>query len=164
MKGTLFVPLLILVLTVLACALPGGAVPAIAPGPTATAAPAALEASPTPFQAPASPSAAPLRTAVIPALTADKLRNGTYYAPYYRRTVTLKDGAFSSGSGADYYSVQMLDLVANGDLNGDGVEDAAILLAETGGGSGVFESVWRCSIRAGSPTLSGRPCSGIGSR
>ena len=141
MKGTLFVPLLTLVLTVLACALPGGAVPAIAPGSAATATPGAVEASPTPFQALASPTAAPLRTAVIPALTPDKLRNGTYYAPYYRRTVTLKDGAFSSGSGADYYSVQMLDLVATGDLNGDGVEDAAILLAENGGGSGVFESV-----------------------
>ena len=105
--------------------------------------------------APASPSRPPLPTdtAVPPvpsatpvpptpaALTLDMLRNGTYYAPYYNRTVTLVNGAYSEGSGADLYSVQMLDTVAFGDLNGDGTGDAAILLVENSGGSGEFESV-----------------------
>jgi len=143
MNRYLFVPLLVLVLSAMACALPGGLLPAPVPTSTATLAPitAVIEASQTPFQALGSPTAPPLTTAVVAPLTPDKLRNGTYYAAYYRKTVTLKDGAYSEGTGANYYSVQMLDLVASGDLNGDGIADAAILLAESGGGSGVFESV-----------------------
>lgn len=136
-----FVPLLVLMLSVLACTLPGGLLQPPVPTATATAAPTVMEASPTPFQVLGSPTAAPLTTSVITPLTLDKLRNGTYYAPFYRRTVTLKDGAFSEGVSPNSYSVQMLDLVASGDLNGDGVNDAAIILAESGGGSGVFESI-----------------------
>jgi hypothetical protein len=86
----------------------------------------------------------PTDTPVPPApsgLTLDMLKNGTYHAPVYDHTVTLVNGFYSGGSGADAYSVQMLDIVAFGDLNGDGVGDAAILLVESGGGSGQFESV-----------------------
>ncbi|MGD0612628.1 MAG: Gmad2 immunoglobulin-like domain-containing protein [Anaerolineales bacterium] len=142
MNRNLFVPLLLLVLSVLACTLPGGLLPSLVPTSTATPAPTAfIEASPTPFQAIGSPTAAPLTTSVVTPLTLDKLRNGTYYAPYSRQTVTLKDGAYSEGTSPNFYSVQMLDVVAFGDLNGDGVDDAAIILAESSGGSGVFESV-----------------------
>jgi hypothetical protein len=76
-----------------------------------------------------------------PALSLDSLRNATYYAPFYGRTVTLVNGSYTEGSGATAYSVQMLDIHALGDLNGDGKVDAAVILAENGGGTGVFESI-----------------------
>ena len=79
------------------------------------------------------------------------LRNGTYHAPSYDRTVTLVDGIYSTGSSTDPYSLRMLDVVAFGDLNGDGAGDAAILLAENGGGSGVFESLVIVFNQAGMP-------------
>jgi hypothetical protein len=141
MKRNLFVPLFVLALSVLACSLPGGILPPLIPTATATSAPTVVQASQTPFQALGSPTAAPLATSGITSLTLDKLRNGTYYAPFFRQTVTLKDGAFTGGVSPNSTSVQMLDIVAYGDLNGDGVDDAAIILAENGGGSGVFESV-----------------------
>jgi len=139
MKRNLFVPLFALALSVLACSLPGGILPPVIP--TETSAPTVVQASQTPFQALGSPTAAPFATSGITSLTRDKLRNGTYYAPYFRQTVTLKDGVFTEGVSPNTTSVQMLDVVAYGDLNGDGVDDAAVILAENGGGSGVFESV-----------------------
>jgi hypothetical protein len=73
-------------------------------------------------------------------LSLDILRNSTYITPYYNRTVTLINGNYSEGSGSNIFSVQFLDVYGLGDLNGDGKDDAAILLAESSGGSGVFES------------------------
>ena len=84
------------------------------------------------------------------------LRNGTYFAPSYNRTVKLVNGAYSEGSGADPYSVQMLDTVAFGDLNGDGISDAAILLVESGGGSGEFELVVAVLDVGGTPSQAGQ--------
>jgi hypothetical protein len=81
----------------------------------------------------------------------DILRNATYYAPYFTRTVKLVNGSFSEGSGASYYSVQMLGIYAYGDLNGDGKSDAAVILAENQGGSGVFESVVAVLNQGGAP-------------
>jgi hypothetical protein len=77
----------------------------------------------------------------LPGLTLDVLRNGTYFAPAYKRTVTLTNGSYSEGSGASGYNVGMLDVYALGDLNGDGANDAALILVENGGGSGQFESL-----------------------
>jgi hypothetical protein len=74
-------------------------------------------------------------------LSLEMLLNGTYQTPFYDRTVTLVNGFFTQGSGADIFSVQMLPSVAFGDLDGDGKEDAAIILAENGGGTGTFESL-----------------------
>ncbi len=56
------------------------------------------------------------------------------------RVVQLVDGQFEEGSpgGADYVSVTVLDYAARGDLNGDGVEEVASLVAENYGGTGVF--------------------------
>ena len=91
---------------------------------------------------PPTPTATPIPP--TPAgLTLDMLRNGTYYAPYYKRTVKLVNGAYSEGSGTDQYSVQMLDTVAFGNLDSDGTR-CCLILVENGGGSGEFESVVAC--------------------
>jgi len=84
------------------------------------------------------------------------LRNGTYFAPFYKHTVKLVNGTYSEGSGATLYTVQMLDTVAFGDLNGDGIGDAAIILVESGGGSGEFESVISVLDVGGAPSQAGQ--------
>jgi hypothetical protein len=90
-------------------------------------------------------------TAAPGGLTLDMLRNATYTIPYFLRTVKLVNGSYSEGSGATFYSVQMLDVYAYGDLNGDGKVDAAVILAENQGGSGVFESVIAVINQGGTP-------------
>jgi hypothetical protein len=80
-------------------------------------------------------------TAESSVLTLEALKNNTYFVPYYQKTVTLVDGKYGNGTGNDPLNVNLLPEVAFGDLNGDGTQDAAILLAENGGGSGVFVSV-----------------------
>jgi hypothetical protein len=77
----------------------------------------------------------------VPALTLDTLRNATYRLPFYGQTVTLTDGNYRYESSPNLLDVILLDAYATGDLNGDGVPDAAVILGENGGGSGTFESV-----------------------
>jgi hypothetical protein len=56
------------------------------------------------------------------------------------RVVPLKDGKFEQGTvgGADYVSVNVTDFMATGDLNNDGRDEFAALVAENYGGSGTF--------------------------
>ncbi len=132
MKRRALFPAMLLVLATLACNLSGGATPtptAVGPSPTPTA---VGSYTPTPVG-----PITPTPTAVSSA-DEDLLRNGTYFAPFFARTVTLTDGVYTESSG---YSVRMLGLFALGDLNGDGVDDAAIILVENDGGSGSFESL-----------------------
>jgi hypothetical protein len=89
-------------------------------------------------------------------LTLDVLKNSSYHTPAYDRIVTLVNGSYSEGSGASAFSIQMLEIYAFGDLNGDGNADAAILLAENGGGSGVFESVIAVLEQEGTPIQAGQ--------
>ena len=111
-----------------------------------TASPA-LPASPMgPSPAPviqASPTLAPTS---VPALTIDQLKNAEYQlvAQDSHKTVQLVNGVYQNGSdpaSPDYADVTLAQQVAFGDLNGDGVGDAAVLLAENYGGTGVFVSV-----------------------
>ena len=145
MNRKILLPIFALALAVLACQFQTGT---------------AIPASPTPAPAtntplPATPTATFLPT--TPAgLTLDMLRNGTYFAPSYNRTVKLVNGAFSEGSGSDQYTVRMQESVAFSDLNGDGVGDAAILLVENGGGTGEFESVVAVLDAGGVPTQAGQ--------
>ena len=75
-------------------------------------------------------------------LSVDVLGNATYQG-IYDEPVQLTDGQyvgepFVEGS-ASRPTVTFVDqFTAWGDLNGDGVEDAAVILAENSGGSGVF--------------------------
>ena len=146
MNRKIILPLLALALAIAACqSQPAAPAPATSAAPPATD--TALPAVPTDTTVPV--PAAPT------SLTVDMLRNGTYHAPAFDHTVTLVNGAYSNGSSTDPYSVQMLDLVAFGDLNGDGVGDAAILLVENGGGTGQFESVIVVLDSGGAATQAG---------
>jgi hypothetical protein len=145
MNRKIILPILALVLATMACLVQ--VTPTLPPGPTA------VPSTATPL--PLVPSAAPV-TPTPTALTLDMLRNGTYYLPNYKHTVKLVNGAYSEGSGTDQYSVQMQDAIVFGDLNDDGVADAAILLVENGGGTGEFESVVAVLNTNGAPTQAGQ--------
>jgi len=83
------------------------------------------------------------------------LKNATYMLPLHGRTVTLTDGAYQEGSGAEIYSANLIGTAAFGDLNGDGPEDAAVILVENGGGTGQFESVVVMVNQNGVPAQAG---------
>ena len=70
-------------------------------------------------------------------LTFENLKNYEYYAPTLKKSVKLSDGKMIDNA----VTVEMLPQFALGELNGDGIEDAALLLAESGGGSGTFVSL-----------------------
>lgn len=94
--------------------------------------------------APAATTAAPAATpaAATGGLTLDQLKNATYQvsdAP--GGTVTLKDGKASveiAPGSATKYEATLGEQTASGDLNGDGVADAADILITSPGGSGTF--------------------------
>lgn len=152
MNRKLIFPVLALMLVIMACSVqinttnppPVSITDTLVPPITVTKTPTLPSLTPSPLP----PSG--------PELSLDSLRNATYYAPFYERTVTLVNGSYSEGSGATAYSVQMLDVYALGDLNGDGKFDAAVILTENGGGSGVFESVVAVINLGGAPHQTGQ--------
>jgi len=92
-------------------------------------------------------------------LTDDQLKNATY-SGIYDDPVTLTNGLYEGEpfveGGASRPSVQFIDDSAvYGDLNGDGVEDAAVLLVESSGGSGVFTYLGAQLNQAGQPVDGG---------
>jgi hypothetical protein len=102
----------------------------------------------------ASPSITPLST--VPPLTADMLKNGTYKLPQLGATVTLVNGKYDSApADENIIHAALLSSIAFGDLNGDGAEDAAVLLAENSGGTGNFISVVAVLNQNGAPAQSG---------
>ncbi len=86
-----------------------------------------------------------------------KIRNAEYQlgATDALRVVQLTDGKFVQGvpGGTDYLSVNVTDLVASGDLNNDGVNEYAALVAENYGGTGVFVFLTVFSDVNGVPTF-----------
>jgi uncharacterized lipoprotein YbaY len=75
-------------------------------------------------------------------LSSEQLANAIYQG-IYDEPVQLTDGEYVGEpfveGGASRPTVTLLDqFTAQGDLNGDGVEDAAVVLAENSGGSGTF--------------------------
>lgn len=77
--------------------------------------------------------------------TFDHLANLTYLSEFGEDgTVTLSDGLFEApaadGSAATV-SVMLSEFVAEGDLDGDGVAEAAVVLVSNGGGSGSFHDL-----------------------
>ncbi|MGA2490233.1 MAG: hypothetical protein ABSF99_08615, partial [Anaerolineales bacterium] len=159
MNRKIVLPLLILVLAVMACniqsAPPTQTVPITAastdtPMPPTPTMPVSTVPTDTPLLPQPTNTTVPV-TSVPAGLTVDMLKNATYYTPAFGRTVTLVNGSYSDGSGASVFSVRMLGIYAFGDLNGDGKADAAVLLDESGGGSGEFESVIAVTNQGGAP-------------
>ncbi|MFC1717277.1 hypothetical protein ACFL6S_26690 [Candidatus Poribacteria bacterium] len=77
-----------------------------------------------------------------PGLTIEALKNGQYRVENFEGIIQLRDGRYEGEpyvEGAASRPVFILsDLSALGDLNGDGVEDAAAILVGNFGGSGTF--------------------------
>jgi hypothetical protein len=116
---------LLLALLVSACA--PLAAPAASPVPS-TATATLLPPTPTP-----SPTVVPLDLTT--------LKNGTYtLSSIDNLQVTLVDGKFDVSDPAKNLKVsgQLIEPAAFGDLNGDGVADAALMIAANSGGSGTF--------------------------
>jgi len=121
-----------------ACNFPGAETPTV--GLPAGGTPTATQ---TPFLEP---------TVAVPPLTAEMLRNGTYLLPESGETVTLVDGKYDRAESMEnILHVTLMDPIAFGDLNGDGAEDAAIVLSENMGGTGFFMSVVAIRNNGGSP-------------
>jgi hypothetical protein len=76
-----------------------------------------------------------------PGLTIEHLKNSVFFAPESQQAIQLTDGKFEGAGDNGAIVVEMLPQVAIGDLNDDNVDDAALLLAETMGGTGVFVSL-----------------------
>ncbi len=90
-------------------------------------------------------------TATPAGLTRSLLENLEYTLPagIEREAVSfrLTDGVFQRGedpAGVDFMQVRLGDAIAFGDLNGDDLPDAAVLLAANYGGTGVF--VWVVAV------------------
>ncbi|HSQ17718.1 MAG TPA: hypothetical protein VLM83_08480, partial [Anaerolineales bacterium] len=132
MKTTQILSWLVVTGLLAACAPRAGDVATPNP-PTATES-AATAVLPTPVP----PTPVPPTLTPPPALSAEQLKNATYFAPNYGRQVTLRDGSFEE---VGVLWVSLLTYIAFGDLNGDELPDAAVFLAENGGGTGVFVSL-----------------------
>lgn len=120
--------------------------------------PAALPPTPTvkPYPALAEPIL-PSGVTAAAGLTPTLLANAEYttrVSPDVAQTYRLRDGLYQQGVDPalpDYVRVVLLDKVATGDLNADGLDDAAVLLSENYGGTGVFVSLIAVLNQAGEP-------------
>jgi len=75
------------------------------------------------------------------------LESATYKPLHHSELVTLKRGAHSQG----YETVNLEEVRGYGDLNADGVEDAAVVLVSSGGGSGTFKEIAAVLNHSGVP-------------
>ncbi|HJQ14235.1 MAG TPA: Gmad2 immunoglobulin-like domain-containing protein, partial [Anaerolineales bacterium] len=96
-------------------------------------------------QATSEPGSGETSSPVTPTTVSDQveeIRNAQYQPGTAEgsQVVQLTDGTFEQGTpGADdFISVQVTDFVAIGDLDADGTEEAAALISENYGGTGVF--------------------------
>ena len=88
-------------------------------------------------------------------LTVGKLKNAEYQVRYGK--VKLKDGFFeNSDQNAHFHSVEWPDKVAFGDLNGDGVADAAAILWSFVGASGTLVDLVAIVNQNGHPKQAAR--------
>lgn len=84
----------------------------------------------------------PTQAAPLSGISADQVKNATYElgAANVPRTVQLVNGVYQEGTagGADFVEVRVTDFIALGDIDGDRVNEAAAIVSENYGGSGVF--------------------------
>ena len=87
--------------------------------------------------------------AATSALTRDSLRNAEY--TFFREKVRLSDGFFSRKLEIGQEAWRLREPLAFGDLDGDGVDDAAVVLTYNGGGSGTFYGLLAVVNENGAP-------------
>lgn len=92
----------------------------------------------------------------IQPLTVDMLKNAEYTIPEFNNASTLfkfTDGTSIRGDSTspDYADLRMLDFFPFGDLNEDGAQDAAVVIAANYGGTGVFVSIHAVLNENGQP-------------
>ncbi len=110
-----------------------------------------------PWEAPAPESTVTQR------LTLEQLRNAEYRLPLLgeeNTPIQFEDGegSIAYGEGAterDYAGIED-DMVAFGDLDGDGIADAAVVVFTSGGGSGTFKYLIAVLDRDGAPVQAAR--------
>jgi len=68
-------------------------------------------------------------------LSENQLKNTNYYSPTYELSFKLEDGKYENKE--DHMTAGLTNTVF-GDLDGDNIEDAAVVTYISGGGSGVF--------------------------
>lgn len=126
--------MLFLVMLLAACAPQSlTAAPTLPPADTATALPPLPTAVPT-----VPPSPTPVE------LNLDQLKNATYALMAINNVpVKLIDGKLNFSDPANNMKAegQLIEPVAFGDLNGDGLKDAAVIIATNTGGSGTFHEL-----------------------
>lgn len=84
------------------------------------------------------------RTTPAGRLTEEALRNATYQHEFPKDgQAQLQDGKYEEAieGSASKIHIALMDVVALGDLNGDGIWDAVVVLEASGGGSGTFRSL-----------------------
>ncbi|MFC2064781.1 Gmad2 immunoglobulin-like domain-containing protein [Chloroflexota bacterium] len=69
----------------------------------------------------------------------EKIRNAEYVLGDGSTSINLKDGSYDLLEGNNSLRVSLLEKVVFADLDGDGNEDAAVILVENYGGTGQFE-------------------------
>ncbi len=103
--------------------------------PTAVIVPTSAELPPQPTQTSTLPTA-------TPGLTTEMLKNSLVNAPEIQRSVQLTDGKFTENmADGSTLLVYLNENVAFGDINNDGIDDAALLILESMGGTGIFYSI-----------------------
>jgi hypothetical protein len=111
----------------------------------------------------ATPLPIPPTNTAVPKFDLAMLKNGEYSITYFDgsiRTFRLADGLYQSGNDPaqeDFATARMGDLVAFGDLNGDGLDDAAFTLAMNFGGTGMFAAVIAVVDQNGQPVQPAPP-------
>jgi hypothetical protein len=101
--------------------------------------------------------AAPTQTPPLVGITQRQVRNSLYElgATDSPRTVQLVDGSYTEGQpgDGDYLKVEVSDFIALGDLTADGIHEAAAIVSEYHGGSGVFVFLAVYSEQDGEPVF-----------
>ncbi len=117
--------------------------------------------SQTPTSAPATETSLPEPTTpVVADLTLEQVKNAEYTFDFGESmpSFTLVDGTYQSGTDTSqpgYFQATMSDKVAFGDLNGDGLGDAAVSIGINMGGTGVFQYVVAILNQGGQPVQAG---------